>query len=499
MARRVNYFFSEEELAFNDSLDAWEFLLRMGFQEHQLVREGNTIRLFCPLHKDHIRRSLIIYADKNQYRCQYQNCVGHKGGNLLEFYSAYTGVDVADAMQHIMSAASGGADSLIEQADKLIQEGSLVEALPILQKAVQADPDNEISRCRLAALYLELGDRDSGYNEYMKAAEHFGIRGDLDKMLNIYNILVIITPDDVAVRKQLATLYSRLKRAEDAVAQLKWVVDRHIRRGELGDAADICRRMINMCPDYPESHRILGEIFLKQGDYFQAADELQSAIVHYIRENNLTRAKQTVELGLRYMPGNLALKDMRTKIDQAIEFKKSLGEQHADEREREFEAWLADLKTSVGLMPGTGAAPAKGPTPPKPKPAKAVPAEEAPAPAPPAPAPPPSGPPSPADLPAAKRKPAAEEAVGELPEMAAMPKLDPNDPRIALCLNNLRDRTPEEIESLYQHLVSMFRDVQQSAKDGTISEFEAGVLLEFYAAFCLAFDSYRASTAPEQR
>ena len=222
MANRVNYFFSEEELAFNDSLDAWEFLLRMGFQEHQLVREGNTIRLFCPLHKDHIRRSLVIYTDKNQFRCQYQHCTGHKGGNLLEFYSLYTGVDPSEAMHHIMNASAGGAGNLIEQADKLIQEGCLVEALPILQKAVQADPDNEISRCRLAALYLELGDRDSGYTEYMKAAEHFGVRGDLDKMLNIYNILVIITPDDVAVRKQLATLYSRLKRAEDAVAPVSY-------------------------------------------------------------------------------------------------------------------------------------------------------------------------------------------------------------------------------------------------------------------------------------
>jgi tetratricopeptide (TPR) repeat protein len=417
-------------------------------------------------------------------------------------------------MHHIMNASAGGAGNLIEQADKLIQEGCLVEALPILQKAVQADPDNEISRCRLAALYLELGDRDSGYTEYMKAAEHFGIRGDLDKMLNIYNILVIITPDDVAVRKQLATLYSRLKRAEDAVAQLKWVVDRHIRRGELGDAADICRRMINMCPDYPESHRILGEIFLKQGDYFQAADELQSAIVHYIRENNLTRAKQTVELGLRYMPGNLALKDMRTKIDQAIEFKKSLGEQPADEREREFEAWLSDLKATVGLAPSAPAkaqpAPAKAqPAPSKPKaaaartappthspsadistPSKAAAAKTA---------PPTETPPESAPVAGAVAQPntPVRQAMDELRDLVAIPKLDPSDPRITLCRNNLKDRTPEEIESLYQHLVAMFRDVQQSAKEGTLSEFEASVLLEFYAAFCLAFDSHRASAAPE--
>ena len=52
----MNYFFSEEELAVNASLDAWDLLVKMGFQESSLYREGNTIRLFCPLHKDQIRR-----------------------------------------------------------------------------------------------------------------------------------------------------------------------------------------------------------------------------------------------------------------------------------------------------------------------------------------------------------------------------------------------------------------------------------------------------------
>lgn len=502
----MNYFFSEEETAFNASLDAAELLMQMGFTENSLYREGSTIRLFCPLHKDQIRRSLIIYTDKNSFRCQYMNCPGHKGGNLLDFFAAYVGCEPGEAMGRIQDHGSGDTD-LVERADKMIQEGSLVEALPLLTKAVQLDPSNVISRCRLAALYLELGDRERGYKEYLTAAEHFGVRGELDKTLHIYNILLIISPDDVKVRKQLSYLFSRLKREDEAVAQLKWVVDRHVRKGELQDAALICRKMIELCPEYPDSHRILGEILLKQGNQFDAVEELRTATAHFVRQNNLKKAKETIDLGLRYTPGNPAMREMRAKIERALQLKQEAGEQKGD-RENAFEAWLSELKTSIGLkeeapvpaqaseepvsaanisdatttrlqaveipaQPPAGAGPGA-----KPGVVRPVPATQRPAPQPAAPG-------RPATLSHAKR----------LYGAGALPKISPDDPRIQFCKLNLEGRTEEQIESLYQHLVSMFNESQEGVQEGLLSEFEGKVVREFYAAFCLAVDTMRRSSA----
>ena len=485
----MNYFFSDEENAFNASLDAAELLLQMGFTENSLYREGSTIRLFCPLHKDQIRRSLIIYTDKNSYRCQYMNCPGHKGGNLLDFFAAYVGCEPGEAMQRIADHGTGDTD-LVERADKMIQEGSLVEALPLLTKAVQLDPSNVISRCRLAALYLELGDRERGYKEYLTAAEHFGVRGELDKTLHIYNILLIISPDDVKVRKQLSYLFSRLKREDEAVAQLKWVVDRHVRKGELQDAALICRKMIELCPEYPDSHRILGEILLKQGNQFDAVEELRTATAHFVRQNNLKKAKETIDLGLRYTPGNPAMREMRSKIDRALQLKLEAGDQKGD-RENAFEAWLSDLKSSIGLKEESAPA-AQAPAEPaqvvdfsdvtttrmaavdaSPQPAAASsaalskPATVRPVPAAPRPVPASSG--RPATLSHAKR----------LYGAGTLPKISPDDPRIQFCKLNLEGRTEEQIESLYQHLVSMFNESQEGVQEGLLSEFEGKVVREF--------------------
>lgn len=488
----MNYFFSEEELAFNAQLDAWDLLLQMGFNENSLYREGNTIRLFCPLHKDQIRRSMVIYTDRNTYKCQYMNCIGNKGGNLLEFYSAYMGVDLPDVMGRIRNHGSSGND-LVERADKLVQEGLLVDALPLLQKAVQLDPSHEITRCRLAALYLELGDKEAGYKEYMTAAEHFGVRGELDKTLNIYNILVIISPDDIKVRKQLSYLFSRLKRQDEAVAQLKWVVDRHVRKGELGEGLHICKKMIELCPDYPDSHRILGEIMLKQGNYFDAVEELKLAASHYIRETNLKKAKETVDLGLRYTPGNPAMKEVRAKIEKAIELKAAVVE-HKDAQEQAFESWLRDLKATIGLVEK------------QPEVATVAADPKSPAPA----ATPPSRPTSKVLLsgkfgsatgtrqPTGERAPSRPTAAPPAPTTADSttkpPRIGPDDQRIRMFCENLVGKDPDQIESLRQHLVSMFNDVQSTFREGWLSEFEANVIREFYEAFCVALDLHKGSS-----
>src|SRR5690606_37311296 len=120
-------------------------------------------------------------------------------------------------------------------------------------------------------------------------------------------------------------------------------------------------KMIELCPEYPESHRTLGEVYLKQGNYFDAVEELRTATTHFIRQNNLKKARETVDQGLRYTPGNPAMKELRAKIEKAIELQEASQEAH-NEQEAEFEHWLHDLKASVGLSEEDDAVSQESPT-----------------------------------------------------------------------------------------------------------------------------------------
>jgi tetratricopeptide (TPR) repeat protein len=396
---------------------------------------------------------MIIYTDRNAYKCQYTNCVGHSGGNLLQFYSKYMNVEPQSVVERIRNQGTSETD-LVERADKLIQQGNLPDALPLLQKAVQMDPRNGITRCRLAALYLELGDKEAGFQEYMLAAEHFGVQGDLDKTLHIYSILVIISPDDVKVRKQMSYLFSRLKREDEAVAQLKWVVDKHMRKNELADAVATCKRMVEMAPDYPETHRILGELYLKQGDYFNAIEELKTASTHFIRVNNLKGAKDSVELGIRYTPGNPALKDLRSRINKALEMQAN-AEVDESAEEKEYNSWLKQLKQNVGLT------------------------EE--------------------QIAEGERR-AAEKAKagaqGPATPNAPLPEIPFEDPRIAHFRKSLLTHNPTQLDKVHEDLVRMFNEVKPATENGYLSPQEGQVIRELYASFVKALESFREANRP---
>jgi hypothetical protein len=51
-----------------------------------------------------------------------------------------------------------------------------------------------------------------------------------------------------------------------------------------------------------------------------------------------------------------------------------------------------------------------------------------------------------------------------------------------------------QLEYLQKHLRGMYSDAQRGSNEGLLSDFEANVIREFYAAFCLALDAYKSES-----
>ena len=188
------------------------------------------------------------------------------------------------------------------------------------------------------------------------------------------------------------------------------------------------------------------------------------------------------------------MREMASKIDHALKLKKAAGDTKG-EREQAFEAWLSELKTSIGVKDGDTAEPSVVEVEPVSKTATE------------------SGKAATGSLAATKTKGAGRASAAAAARAAAsdrpatlshakrlygtgqLPKMSQDDPRIQLFKMNLEGRSEEEIESLYQHLVTMFNESQEGVEEGLLSEFEGKVVREFYAAFCLAMDTMRRSAA----
>src|SRR5690606_20823649 len=163
------------------------------------------------------------------------------------------------------------------RGEMYINKGMHEEALPYLEQAVQLDPRNEVTRCKLAALLLELGRKDDAYREYMGAAESYAVRGELEKTLSIYNILIILQPGAVKARKELAFLFSRMGRPDAAAEQRKWVADVSMKYGQARGAQEAISSMLELEPNNGMSHYRLAQIHKEPGKPGPAADELEKA------------------------------------------------------------------------------------------------------------------------------------------------------------------------------------------------------------------------------
>ncbi len=466
----------EEDFDFNASLDPFELLKRMGFTRHSIYQEGDIVRVHCPIHKDLVRKSLIIDTLEKTFKCQYANCPAHHGGLLVELAALYYDCTLPEVPK-VLHGEDDKAGELLFRGEMYINTGRHREALPFLEQACELNPRDEVTRCKLAALHLELNDKDGAYAEYLKAAESYAVRGELDKTLSIYNILIMLQPGAVRARRELAYLFSRMGRPDAAAEQLKWVVDYYFKKEQYNGACDTCDQILELDPENGMAHFLRGRTLTLMGDRREAARSMETAAQIFMRQQDYSRANEAVGEGLAVLPTSENLHALHEEVRAALEasgWKDRSPESHVSrEDEREFMEWLSSVDEKLG----TTSAPA-------------APAPEA---------PPEQESPGQQDYPASAEdfplfremgQEEQQEAVEDAPQ-GEPEEISPDDRRVELCLSDMKGLDSEHLEAMRLQLVSMFTDVRKSYEEGNISDWEMRAIKEFYKAFCVAVDLHR--------
>lgn len=462
----------ESDFSFNASIDPFLVLKKMGFTDHSMYVEGEIVRVHCPIHRDLVRKSLIIDVVEKTYKCQYANCEAHEGGLLIELVALYYDCDIRDVSKALFGEENKSAD-LLFRGEMFINQGRHQEALPYLEQAVDMSPRDEITRCKLAALYLELHRKDDAYREYLNAAESYAVRGELDKTLSIYNILIMLQPGAVKARKELAFLFSRIGRPDAAAEQIKWVVDFYMKYNQVRGAQEACEQIIELDPENSMGYFILGTLHRDAGKRVEAVQNFESACRFFMAENELSRAETALHEAMSLAPGNNRLRELRDELDNTVS---ELGEDFeaqavaplsTEGEEEEFISWLNEVDQKLARGEDISLGAAEG----------GEPASEA------------------DEIPMFQEMPDAPGGEGSVLGEDSQ-DINPDDRRVALCLNDMKELDSEQVEAMRQQLVGMFTDVRRSYEEGTLSDWEMRTIKDFYKSFCVAVDVLRKEQQP---
>jgi tetratricopeptide (TPR) repeat protein len=163
--------------------------------------------------------------------------------------------------------------------DAYAAQGFTVKGIAMYKKISKLKPSLE-SVLKLAELYTQQGLFNDARAQYLQVAEEFLRAGELEQSVRIFQKILEMDPDNVAMRVRLAEVYIRLGKKEDAWQIFSAAADSLRTRGSLLAAEEILQRMLALDPANPQALMLRGRNALEGGD-------AAAAIQYFEKINNL--------------------------------------------------------------------------------------------------------------------------------------------------------------------------------------------------------------------
>lgn len=215
----------------------------------------------------------------------------------------------------------------VEQAEAALQKGDYASAQPLLEKAVQANPDDFLAWFDLGYVYKATGQTDKAIEAYRKS-----LAAKPDVFESNLNLGILLAKQgnypEAAKYLKAATQLKPTARVEEGRARawqsLGIVLENSDPQGALAAFAEAAK----LEPRNPEPHLSAGQLLEKQNQLAEAAKEYQAAAaldpsspeplaalsVIYTRQNKLPEAEATLRKLLALDPQNQTVSTQLARV-----------------------------------------------------------------------------------------------------------------------------------------------------------------------------------------
>ena len=216
---------------------------------------------------------------------------------------------------------------LLGQVGELIEEGRFAEAIAPLSEAAALQPNNARIQADLGGLYLESGQPVDALEHLCRAIEinprialahwRLGITlqllGDTEAATHALEQAVQLRPSLADAHGRLALLYREQGRRRDALESYRRAAQSAIEpaekqlleaqvlmmEGREGEAETLLRSALELHPDLPTAHGLLGQIFAASGRFDEAAQHFEAQLTRSPRAGlcyyDLVRSRKITE------------------------------------------------------------------------------------------------------------------------------------------------------------------------------------------------------------
>ena len=296
----------------NNALDPRRVLEFIGYKAEKIQDAGDTLRAFCPIHRENVFRTLVVNKDHQTFRCMYGLCDGAEGGSLVRLVALARRINENEAAEALMTEFGISIripqdpellKKNVEVAENYLDLGYLDDAAKTFEAIVDAEPaferawsgllktatarqDEETqTRCRqalvrmalqnrqmdsaldqaralaasrptdtacrklVAECFLQMHDKESALEEFMAAADLCEAAGDWPGAIEAYTRIEDLDVDIVDVNPHLIHAFTQAGRLDDCVDHITGKASRAANHADFTTAAGELEPLFDVLPD----------------------------------------------------------------------------------------------------------------------------------------------------------------------------------------------------------------------------------------------------------
>lgn len=352
---------------------------RIGYATDKLQVAGDSIKAFCPIHRDTRFRSLLVDCPKHTFKCTIKTCPGYAGGTLVDLFALSRQVDTVSASLEIVGALDLPVDpswsqklaaTYFDEAERAFVRHDHEAAETAARKSLEFQPNVAQVRLLLANLYTERGQTTRACEEFVNVIENdlssasyeeadrildhasttFPDNEDLmflrirsaelqgqnertlqllqeiatrrDKAgrgldnIGIYEKLSELRPDDTGPVIKLADLYELRRDIKRANKEREKAVHILITQHRNAEAIPLLERILQFEPDLTRLRVMLGEQLVHEGEYPRAKQQFLEIINLQLEQNDMAAAAETARRWLEIEPESIEIRESLARIYQ---------------------------------------------------------------------------------------------------------------------------------------------------------------------------------------
>src|SRR6201997_1879737 len=192
---------------------------------------------------------------------------------------------------------------VLANAEKYVQQGKLQNAISEYEKILKNDPKDLTVTNTVGDLYSRIGETEKATECFKSVGDAYASQGFTVKAIAMYKKICKLKPSLESLLK-LAELYSQQGLFNDARAQYLQVAEEFLRGGELEQAVRIFQKILEMDPENVAMRIRLGEVYIRLGKKNEAWQIFSAAAGSLRSRGQLDAAEDILKKMLSLDPGN---------------------------------------------------------------------------------------------------------------------------------------------------------------------------------------------------